>query len=388
MKVVDKLAESLVRKLSGIFKKSWLYLLSRKHYVSIDKLLTELKDLKRAILEKESYDVIVNRIEKIISLIEHEYETTKLFREIVYDFKPRFYDLIYESLRQSIWDAGLITLGLKVNNEVVRIDWIPLKTVSPNLKEVTNKLTGVLTEILDKFKSTLKIPTSHLWREILSEFYSVKLHLTFRSGSLHTVYSLDKLIHGKAGVLYLPHRGMWKFEDVESMFSKIFREDLKTDVLKVLEEIQVHEKVKDLSIVREEEGYRLELLTERESLPLYVFGDGYVSLLRTIFAHVLAGKEAIVLVEELETSLHPGYMAIYSRICLSFIRNFNQQVFLSTHSLELLEYLLMEAEDYNMLDNIKVFRLERENGRNYVREYDGYEALKELEEIKEDLRGV
>ncbi len=389
VKTINKLLESLMRGLSEIIKSSWLYLLSRGSHIFIDKLLTELKDLKRVVLEKEPYDLIVNRIEKIISMIEYEHEITKLLREITCDLKPRLYDLVYRNLQQSIRDIGFVILELRVNNEVIRIDWAPLKTISLNWREVIDKFASIWTEVLDKLKSIFDIPTSQLWHDILSaKFYSVEPYLTFRSGSFHTIYSTGKLDRGRVEVLYLPHRGMWRFEDIELMFSKIFKEGLKANVLKVLEEIQVHGKVKDLSIVKEEEGYRLELLTEHGSLPLYVFGDGYVSLLRTIFAHVLAGREAIVLIEEPETSLHPGYIAIYSRICLSSIKNFNQQIFISTHSLELLEYLLMEAEDHNMLSEIKVFRLEREGSKNYVREYDGYEALKELEEIKEDLRGV
>ncbi len=403
VKIIDRLIESLIRKLSEIPRRSWFYLLSPESHISVDKLLMELKDLERAILEKEPHDAIISRIEKIISLIEHEYGVSKLFGEIVYNLRPKLFDEVYKGFQQLIRNTGFLIFELKIDNEVVKIDWTPLKTVGLNWKEISRKLAEILTtEILNRLKRFRPISEAlihSLLRDILSELHFVdfqlifrpelySLALTFRSGSLHTVYSLIKPGRREMKILYLPHRGIWRFEDIESMFSKIFREDLKADVLKVLEEIQVHEKVKDLSIVKEEEGYRLELLSEHGSLPLYILGDGYVSLLRTIFAHVLAGREAIVLIEEPETSLHPGYMAIYSRICLSSIKNFNQQIFISTHSLELLEYLLMEAEDHNMLSEIKVFRLEREGSKNYVREYDGYEALKELEEIKEDLRGV
>jgi len=61
---------------------------------------------------------------------------------------------------------------------------------------------------------------------------------------------------------------------------------------------------------------------------------------------------------------------------------------MTTHNLELIEYILKEAEENNMLDEVKVIHLKRENGENYLIEYSGSDALREIYEIGEDLRGI
>ncbi|RLE47525.1 MAG: hypothetical protein DRJ18_03120, partial [Candidatus Methanomethylicota archaeon] len=89
----------------------------------------------------------------------------------------------------------------------------------------------------------------------------------------------------KLGVLYLAHRGIWRFEDLETMFSEIFKKNLKENALKLLSDIPHYDRIKDLSIVKENEEHILTALTEQGYMPITVLGDGYLTLLRLIFTH-------------------------------------------------------------------------------------------------------
>jgi len=89
-------------------------------------------------------------------------------------------------------------------------------------------------------------------------------------------------------------------------------------------------------------------------LPLSSMGDGFKTLLKLSFMAPLI-KNGIVLFEEPETSMHPGYLNILAREIISSSEY--SQIFISTHSLELIEYLLEKAEKSDKIESIKILRL-------------------------------
>ena len=138
--------------------------------------------------------------------------------------------------------------------------------------------------------------------------------------------------------------------------------------------------------IREVDGdLRVWLTNTNDALPLSFMGDGFKTLLKLSFMAPLI-KNGVVLFEEPETTLHPGYFDILAEEILSYSES--SQFFITTHSLELLEYLLEKASEKNKLDSINIIRMTR-NADGYIsREVlKGREAKEEREEIKTDLRG-
>jgi len=122
-----------------------------------------------------------------------------------------------------------------------------------------------------------------------------------------------------------------------------------------------------------------------EPLPLSSMGDGFKTLLMLSFMAPLI-KNGIILFEEPETSMHPGYLNILAREIVSSSEH--SQIFISTHSLELVEYLLEKADKSDKIESIKILTLRRLSEGYIEREiFSGKEAAEEVETIKTDLRG-
>ena len=122
-----------------------------------------------------------------------------------------------------------------------------------------------------------------------------------------------------------------------------------------------------------------------EPLPLSSMGDGFKALLKLSFMAPLI-KDGVALFEEPEASMHPGYLDILAREIVSSSEY--SQIFIATHSLEPIEYLLEKAEKSGKIESVKMLRLRRLSDGYIEREIcSGKEAAEEMVTIKTDLRG-
>ena len=114
-------------------------------------------------------------------------------------------------------------------------------------------------------------------------------------------------------------------------------------------------------------------------------GDGFIALLKLSFITPLI-KNGVILFEEPEIEMHPGYLDILAEEII--LNAENSQFFITTHSLELLDYILEKATEKNILDSVNVIRLHREvDGHIRPEIMNGRKAQEEREVIKSDLRG-
>ena len=124
----------------------------------------------------------------------------------------------------------------------------------------------------------------------------------------------------------------------------------------------------------------------KEIVPINVVGDGLLALLE-LFTPSIYGV-AINLIEEPELHMHPGFMEKYTQELTKFAKEHNIQYVMTTHSLEFLEYLLDNARQQDMLNEVSIIRLYRlPDGEVDYEVLSGEEAYDELEDIKGDLRG-
>lgn len=170
-------------------------------------------------------------------------------------------------------------------------------------------------------------------------------------------------------------------EDLPELYTKLINTKKLAGVLETLRQrIPYFEDIRESDV-----GLQVLLENLDEPLPISFMGDGFKALLKLSFMAPLI-KDGIVLFEEPEVSMHPGYLDILAKEIISSSKK--SQFFISTHSLELVEYLLEKAEKANIIDSINIIRLRR-LGNNYIdREIcSGRDAKEEMELIKSDLRG-
>ncbi len=67
--------------------------------------------------------------------------------------------------------------------------------------------------------------------------------------------------------------------------------------------------------------------------------------------------EGLIAIEEPETSMHPGYMTLYSKMLIDYIRSGRyRQVVLTTHSIEFIDYIPEFARESNVLSDVSAIQ--------------------------------
>lgn len=120
-----------------------------------------------------------------------------------------------------------------------------------------------------------------------------------------------------------------------------------------------------------------------QAIPLTLAGDGIVSFARLGFA-LLSRNEPLVLIEEPETHQHPGCLRHTARAILSGADK-DRQIVLTTHSLDLIDYLIAEA-DAQQLDTIRLFKVALQDGGLKSSVFAGPEVGEIRESMELDLR--
>lgn len=95
-------------------------------------------------------------------------------------------------------------------------------------------------------------------------------------------------------------------------------------------------------------------------VPMHVMGDGMRQIL-SILATIATSKEQMVFIDEIDNGLHYSTLAVLWQAILKAAKEFNVQVFATTHSYECLA-ALAQVQEGNLFgeDVVRVFRLERE----------------------------
>lgn len=170
-------------------------------------------------------------------------------------------------------------------------------------------------------------------------------------------------------------------QDISDLIKKSINAKILSEVLATLKD-----KILYFEDVREIKGELFVLLQNLdEPLPISFMGDGFKALIKLSIITPLI-KNGVILFEEPETSMHPGYLDILAR---EIVLNSNaSQFFITTHNLELIERILEKAERLDKLGSVGILRLRRLSEGYIEREIlSGKEAKEEIEIIKTDLRG-
>lgn len=156
-------------------------------------------------------------------------------------------------------------------------------------------------------------------------------------------------------------------------YAKIDKQELIEFLSEQIEDniIDVEPKLFDVYIVTDDERHT----------PFSLLGDG--TKMSVVYFYTLSLKNSYILLEEPENHLHPKLMSRCIDLMLRSAKD--NQIFITTHSLEFLQKILEKAKDANI--NLKVFSITSlKNGLLEYESYDLDEAYAATNKIGVDLR--
>jgi AAA15 family ATPase/GTPase len=136
-----------------------------------------------------------------------------------------------------------------------------------------------------------------------------------------------------------------------------------------------------------DKDYMIFLENQSHPLPMSSMGDGFRGLILLSMLNALL-DDGIILLEEPESSLHPGFLNILEDEILQ--KGQDNQYFISTHSNEFIKNILESSECDDHLDDILIVRIHKKIDTPNP-EFDilsGIQAKELIDEIGLDLRGV
>ena len=129
--------------------------------------------------------------------------------------------------------------------------------------------------------------------------------------------------------------------------------------------------------------YYVRTSDHNSAIPISVYGDGLKKSL-AIFSAMASNKGGVMLIDEVETSIHTSAMKKVFNMLIRWSRKLNIQLFVSTHSKEALDTLLTCDNEYS--DGINVYTLYRNEQKNYVRKLSCQKALDLQNKMGMELR--
>lgn len=155
-------------------------------------------------------------------------------------------------------------------------------------------------------------------------------------------------------------------------------------VISVLSE--KYRSISDIAPLKMRNNWVLYVIGKNYSLPYYSMGDGFRNAL--VYLMILASAyNIILLLEEPELHQHPGLLDITARAIVKSIAERKLQVFISSHSLELIDLIAKYMEEKGLIDKLNLYRLMLDNGILKSTIYSGQEVIEARRELEYDLRG-
>jgi len=233
------------------------------------------------------------------------------------------------------------------------------------------------------------LDTSRLYVLNLSTKDKVKGNVMFYvdSSGKHSSILLTKDVRVIHDATFIDWNSVYTYGTPEEAYSILVKEageEAKKSVIKTLQ--TEYGELRDITVLRSYDEWVLHLTFRDRAVPYYVVGDGVRYALMYLMA-VFTPREAVLLMEEPELHTHPSLMRVVVNSILNSYRERGNQVFLSTHSLELIEMMLEQAEKLELKDrDLKIYRVALENGVLHSEEYTLSEALNALRKLEWDLR--
>ncbi|KYC96150.1 hypothetical protein B4102_3556 [Heyndrickxia sporothermodurans] len=118
-------------------------------------------------------------------------------------------------------------------------------------------------------------------------------------------------------------------------------------------------------------------------VPVNMFGDGLRKAL-TLASALINAQNGLLLIDELETGIHTSILGEFFQWLVNACKEFNIQLFATTHSLEAIDSILDATK--KDLDKLTVYRLENRNNETYVKRFPGDTLYDIRYQLGQDVR--
>jgi AAA15 family ATPase/GTPase len=118
-------------------------------------------------------------------------------------------------------------------------------------------------------------------------------------------------------------------------------------------------------------------------VPIFLFGDGVRKAL-TLASAVVRSEGGVLLIDELETAIHPTALSSLFSWLVEACKLFNVQLFATTHSLEATDAILKASKE--CLNQLVIYRLETSSDKTIVKRLSGETSFSLRYELGQDVR--
>lgn len=134
-------------------------------------------------------------------------------------------------------------------------------------------------------------------------------------------------------------------------------------------------------------------ISDNQRIPLHVFGDG---MRRWFFllGQMIVNQNAAHCIEEIDSTFHPGAHALLSKLLVNYAEKFENQLFLTSHSIEFADTFLNALYGENGVivekndDPVRIFTLgHSQENKTEIWSLSGREAFEKRQKFGLDLRG-
>ena len=173
--------------------------------------------------------------------------------------------------------------------------------------------------------------------------------------------ALDRIISSfdsKKEVQYLPSFGHMRSDLLQNIVNNLEYKKLTIDILRKFDE-----SIEDICYTKTDNDIFLETIITKKgvNMPFSVYGDGIKKILY-ILNRIFDAKDSVLLIDEIETGLHKKYYDLLFPVVFYLAEKFNTQLFISTHSREVIESILKFGDYDNKQhdkDPIRVITLKK-----------------------------
>jgi len=158
---------------------------------------------------------------------------------------------------------------------------------------------------------------------------------------------------------------------------------------------KVEKFLKEYNIIDGLERLSLEevLFVNGEKIPFEFLGDGSKAIIGLLWS--ISSKEIsdrVILLDEPENHMHPGYIKELLKILIRFSKEFNIQFFIATHNIDFINMifdkdLTQEEKDY-LQKEVFVMRMEKIKDYTSPVKFNYEDSKNNIEKMSSDLRGI
>lgn len=187
-----------------------------------------------------------------------------------------------------------------------------------------------------------------------------------------------------------PFLNMTFVSTIDHIVKNTFRGVIKNGKLKnkVVEVLKLFDSnITDLRIIQDEDG-RISQVIENsllDSMPLSTYGDGIKKVI-ALANGIAEAQNGVLLVDEIETSIHASAINKVFLWLINACKEFNVQLFLTSHSLETVDALLDSASNFENDDLVRVITLVKKDHQTVARVLPGKKAQQVREDYDMELR--